>query len=245
MNYGVEDSIGNLMEQARGFDLIVLLCSDLQDPPEIAATMVKVLLEHQEIDAVLGVKKRSSGGIAIRLARRIYYQVLGLSSRRPVVPGGFHGFGCYRKAVVEEAVRFWNSTDLNVRQCLTNACQTPRFIEYVQAERLRGASSYGAWGYWLEALRALLAGDAAASRMALVIGSVGLVLATIVGLFLLLNFLRGSSGYGAGIPTVMGLVLIGFAIQMLMIAVLSRQIEGLRMGGFRRKVLFRRLSDDR
>jgi hypothetical protein len=41
------------------------------------------------------------------------------------------------------------------------------------------------------------------------------------------------------------LVLISFAVQMLMIAVLSRQIEGLRMGGFRRKVWFRQLGDGR
>jgi len=67
----------------------------------------------------------------------------------------------------------------------------------------------------------------------------------LVGLFILLNFLRGSSGYGGGVPTVMGLVLISFTVQMLMFALLSRQIEALRMGGFRRRVLFRRLGDDR
>ena len=142
-----------------------------------------------------------------------------------------------------EASRFWDSTDLNMRQCLTNACQSPLLIEYRQDDRQRGKTSYQGWGYWPEALRALVSGDAAASRLALTTGSAGFVLATIVGLFLFLNFLRGSSGYGAGIPTVMGLVLISFAVQMLLIAMLSRQIEGLRMGGFRRKVLFRRLGD--
>lgn len=244
MNYGVEDSIGNLIEYARSFDLVVLLCSDLQDPPEIAANMIRILLERQEVDAVLGVKKRSSGGVALRMARRIYYQALGLSSRRPIVPTGFHGFGCYRRAVVEEAVRFWNETDLNVRQCLTNACHAPLLVDYVQAERSRGASSYRGWGCWPEALRDLLSGDAAASRLALTIGFTGLVLAVLVGVFLLVNFLRGSSGYEGGVPTVMGLVLISFAVQMLMFAVLSRQIEALRMGGFRRRVLFRRIGDD-
>ncbi len=245
MNYGVEASIGNLLDQARIYDLTVLLCSDLQDPPELAVDMVRNLLEHPELDGVLAVKKRSAGGSLLRLARRIYYQVLGFSSRRPMVPSGFHGFGCYRQSVIEEADRFWNSTDLNVRQCLANSCQAPLLIEYVQPDRMRGTSSYRGWGYWPEALRALISGDAAASRLAFVIGSVGMVLATMVGLFLLLNFLRGSSGYGAGIPTVMGLVLISFAVQMLMIAVLSRQIEGLRMGGFRRKVWFRQLGDGR
>jgi glycosyltransferase involved in cell wall biosynthesis len=245
MNYGPEASSGNLIVQAQGFDLVVLLCSDLQDPPEVATGMVRTLLERPELDAVLAMKKRSSGGPLLRLVRRMYYWVLGLSSRQRLVPSGYHGFGCYRQAVLEEAVRFWNGTDLNVRQCLANACQAPLMIDYVQADRLRGASSYRGWGYWPEALRALLSGDAAASRLALTIGIGGLGLVVLVGLFLLVNVLRGSSGYGGGVPTVMGLVLISFAVQMLMFAVLSRQIEALRMGGFRRRVLFRRLVVDR
>ncbi len=243
MNYGVEASIGNLLDQARIYDFTVLLCSDLQDPPELVVEMVRNLLEHEDLDGVFAVKKRSSGGSLVRLARRIYYSLLGFSSRRPMVPSGFHGFGCYRQSVQEEAVRFWNNTDLNVRQCLINACHAPLLIEYAQADRIRGITSYRGWGYWPEALRALISGDAAASRLAFLIGSMGMVLATMVGMFLVLNFLLGSSGYGGGIPTVMGLVLISFAVQMLMIAVLSRQIEGLRMGGFRRKVSFRQLGD--
>jgi hypothetical protein len=197
-----------------------------------------------ELDGVLAVKKRSAGGPLLRLARRTYYQALGFSSRRMMVPSGFHGIGCYRQTVVEEASRFWYGTDLNVRQCLANACQRPLLIDYVQAERLRGASSYRGWGYWPEALRALLSGDAAASRLALAIGCGGLALAVLVGVFLLVNFLRGNSGYGGGVPTVMGLVLISFAVQMLMFAVLSRQIEALRMGGFRHRVQFRRIGDE-
>jgi glycosyltransferase involved in cell wall biosynthesis len=245
MNYGAEASAGNLIDQARDYDLSVFLCSDLQDPPEIASPMVRALLERPELDAVLAVKKRSAGGPLLRAARRMYYSVLGLSSRRPMVPSGFHGFGCYRQGVLEEATRFWNATDLNVRQCLANACQSPLLIDYAQADRLRGASSYQGFGYWSEALRALISGDAAASRLALSIGSTGLVLAVLVGVFVLVNTLRGNSGYGGGVPTLMGLVLMSFAVQMLMVAVLSRQIEALRMGGFRRRVMFRRLGDDR
>ena len=243
MNYGAEASGGNLIEHARMYDLSVCLCSDLQDPPEFAMPMVRALLEQQDLDAVLAVKKHSAGGPLMRLARRIYYGALGLSSRRAVVPSGFHGFGCYRQEVMEEATRLWNATDLNARQCLANACQSPLLIDYVQAERLRGASSYQGWGYWPEAVSSLLSGDAAASRLALMIGSIGLALALLVGVLLLVNFLRGSSGYEGGVPTVMGLVLMSFAIQMLMFGVLSRQIEALRMGGFRRKVLFRKLGD--
>ena len=245
MNYGSEASAGNLIEQARLFDLVVLLCSDLQDPPEVAATMVRSLLEQPQHDAVLAVKTRSTGGPLLRIARRSYYRALGLSSRRPMVPSGYHGFGCYRQGVLEEAWRLLNATDLNVRQCLANASQAPLLIHYEQAERLHGVSSYKGWGYWPEALRALLSGDAAASRLALTVGCAGLAAAVLVGLFLMVNVLRGTSGYGGGVPTLMGLVLISFTVQMLMFAVLSRQIEALRVGGFRRRVLFRRLGDGR
>lgn len=244
MNYGAEASTGNLIDQARAYDLCVLLCSDLQDPPELAGTMVRSLLERPELDGVWAVKKHSQGGPLLRQARRVYYQILGLSSRRQMVPSGFHGFGCYRQAVMEEATRFWNVTDLNVRQCLANSCQAPLLINYVQPERLRGVSSYRGCGYWTEALATILTGDAAASRLSLTIGSISLLLAMLVGLFLLVNFLRGASGYSGGVPTVMGLVLISFALQMLMFAVLSRQIEALRSGGCRRRVLFRRIGND-
>jgi len=56
----------------------------------------------------------------LRMERRIYYMILGYSSRLTVAPRGFHGFGCYRQAVLEEAHRYWNSTDLNFRQCLSS-----------------------------------------------------------------------------------------------------------------------------
>lgn len=243
-NYGPEASAVNALEQAQHCDLIVLLCSDLQDPPEIATSMVRTLLQRPEMDAVLAVKKRSAGGLLMRITRHAYYRFLGYSSRLRVVPSGFHGFGCYRREVMDEALRYWSRTDLNLRQCLANASQSPVLIDYVQAKRLRGSSSYQGWGYWPEAVRSLLSGDAAASRIALLIGSGGLLLAAMVAFLLLTNFLRGTSGYSGGIPTVMGLVLLSFAVQMLMFAVLSRQIEALRMGGFRPKVRFRHLHQD-
>lgn len=245
MNYGGEASAGNLLEQACAYDLSVFLCSDLQDPPETAIALVRTLLTKPEVDAALAVKTHSMESLPLRLARLLYYKVLCYSSRLQLVPVGFHGFGCYRRAVIEDAVRFWENTDLNFRQCLANACYAPVLVGYVQAPRRRGVSSYQGWGYWTVALRSLISADAAASRLALAIGIGGLLLAILVGILLLVNFLSGNSRYGGGVPTVMGLVLLSFAMQMLMFAVLSRQIEALRMGGFRRRVRFQRLGAER
>jgi glycosyltransferase involved in cell wall biosynthesis len=241
-NYGPEASAVNALARAGHCDLVILLCSDLQDPPELVVGMGQTLLESPELDAVLAVKKRSSGGPLLRMARKLYYRALGYSSRLQLVPGGFHGFGCYRRTVVDDALHFWESTDLNFRQCLANASQSPTLIDYEQSERRHGVSSYRGWGYWTEAIRSLVSSDAAASRLAVLIGTGGLLLSLLVGLLLLANVMRGSSGYEGGIPTVMGLVLLSFALQMLMFGLLSRQIEALRMGGFRPRVRFRELG---
>jgi len=241
-NYGPEPSVANALAQALDCDLFVALCSDLQDPPELAVKMVANLLARPDLDAVLAVKSRSSGNPLMRMARRSYYKVLSYSSRLQNVPVGFHGFGCYRREVVDEALRYWEHTDLNLRQCLINASQSADRIAYQQPDREHGSSSYRGWGYWPEAMRSLVSADAAASRVALLIGGGGLVLVVVVGMLLLANFLRGISGYSGGNPTVMGLVLLSFVVQMLMFTLLSRQIELLRMRGFRPKVHFRVLD---
>ena len=72
-------------------------------------------------------------------------------------------------------LRYWEESGLNLRMCMANACQNPARIEYPQADRTRGESSYVGPAYVLEAARALLSADAAASRLALNIGSTGMV----------------------------------------------------------------------
>lgn len=242
-NYGPEASAANALQEASGSDLIVLLCSDLQDPPELSISMVRMLLTRPELDAVLATKKRSSGNSVVRIARKSYYKVLGYSTRLQRVPNGYHGYGCYRRETIEEALRYWNLTDLNLRQCLANASQTAVQVEYLQAERINGRSSYGSFGYWSEAIRSLASGDATASRLSLFTGTTGLIIAVIAGVLLLLNVITGSSGYGRGIPTVLGITVLSFAVQMLMFGLLSRQIEAVRMGGMRKRVRFSRINE--
>lgn len=237
-NYGPEASAVNAFRHAGDCSLMICLCSDLQDPPEQSVEMVVRLLQDNSKDAVLAVKSRSAGGPLLQMARRTYYKALGYSSRLQQVPSGFHGFGCYRKEVVEEILRYWDESGMNLRMCIANSCHSPVLIHYRQADRTRGTSSYRGAGYALEAIRALLSADAAASRLALTIGGFGVLFSFMVAVFLLANYLSGNSQYEGGIPTVMALILISFGLQMLTMAVVSRQIEGLRLSGFRPKLRY-------
>ena len=237
INYGPEASTLNALKYALDSDYIIMMCSDLQDPPEIAGEMMYQLTTGcDEIDSVLGIKKKSSGNKAVRLGRKAYYKFLGYSSRLKRVPAGFHGFGCYQRETIKEVIEYWETTDLNLRQCLINACQNPQMLEYKQAPRAYGTSSYKGLAYLEEAAKSLLIGDAIASRLAIFLGLLALITSFIIGLLLAMNYLAGNSGYTEGVPTVLFLIILFFAVQMLMFGLLSRQIESLKSGGFKPKV---------
>jgi len=235
-NYGPEASAANALTHTREGDLVVLLASDLQDPPELALKMVKRLMGEAGCDGVLAVKRRSSGSTMLRLCRDLYYLALGYSSRLRVVPSGFHGYGVYRETAIKEALDFWDASGLNLRMCLTNGCQSPELVSYQQPPRHSGKSSYNAGGYLREAFIALLAADSTASSLAFALSGIGIISAVALGIFLLLGWLAGNSRYEPGTPTVMALVLSSFAMQMLMVAVLSRQVEELRLARHRPRV---------
>jgi len=244
-NYGCEPAFTIALDHAaKDCDLIIFLCSDLQDPPELAIKMVRNLLQNESYDACLSLKQKSAGGALLRASRHSYYKILGYSSRLRIVPNGFHGFGCFRSNVIHDSLSYWHETGLNLRTCMANASQSPSYIFYEQPERLRGKSSYSIFGYIQFATRTLLAADAAGSRLALTIGSAGLIVALVVATFLSLNYLSGNSKYQGGVPTVMALLLGSFGIQMLMFAIVSRQIESLRFQSFRPKIRHRQLKMD-
>jgi glycosyltransferase involved in cell wall biosynthesis len=241
-NYGAEASFAHAVAESSRGDVIIGISSDLQDPPELAPELVRRLLQDDGCDAVLAVKTKSRESHLMRLSRKAYYLALGHSSRLRTVPNGFHGFGAYRFEAIDEALSLWQTTGLNLRMCLVNGSQSPATMPYRQAKRLHGQSSYRRLGYAREAIQALLAADSTASRLAFGLSGVGVLLASSVGIALLLNWLGGNSRYEPGVPTVMALVLGSFAIQMLMTAVLSRQVEELRLANVRPRVRHRRIS---
>jgi len=241
-NYGPEASAVNALQYSLDSDYIVLLCSDLQDPPELVADMLPILLDNSNVDAVFAVKSSSSGGRRLRFARRTYYKVLRFSSRLRRVPGGFHGFGVYRPETIKEALRLWDSTDFNLRQCLVNACQDAVFFEYHQAARMSGSSSYHRFGYWVEATKSLLSSDATASRFSWAVGFTLLLFICAFTLVFIYIFLSGKLFILGPIHMLSFIVIFGFLVQMFSLALLSRQVESLRMGGFRPKVLFKLLQ---
>jgi glycosyltransferase involved in cell wall biosynthesis len=228
-NYGPEPSAVNALASTEA-DLVVLLASDLQDPPELVQGMLDLLGQWApQVDAVLACKRSLPKGPLIDLGRWVYYHLLAFGTRSQRAPNGFHGFGVYRAEVIQDAVELWRNTPMGLRQALAKSAHAPRSFGYELSARRNGRSSYGLLGYVREGLEAVFSGDAITTRLTMQLGVGALVAALMVGVAVVVNVARGSSGYAAGTPTVMLLVLASLGIQALMLSMLSYQIENLHL----------------
>ena len=102
-NFGHIRSPMHAMFQARG-DAIIVLMSDLQDPPEVLAQ----LIEHWEggTPIVIAVKHRSREAAPMFLVRKLFYRLVNHLADDIETYENFTGFGLYDRKVIELVRQF-------------------------------------------------------------------------------------------------------------------------------------------
>jgi glycosyltransferase involved in cell wall biosynthesis len=93
-NFGHIRSPMNLFRQAEG-DAVVTMCSDLQDPPELIADMLREWEKGTKV--VIAVRDRTECGWLMEKVRRFYYALLKKASPDEEIVSGFTGYGLYDK----------------------------------------------------------------------------------------------------------------------------------------------------
>lgn len=102
-NFGHIRSPMNLFRQAEG-DAVVTMCSDLQDPPELIAEMIREWEKGTKV--VIAVRDRTECGRLMEKVRRCYYSLLKWASPEETVVSGFTGYGLYDRRFVEAFRRY-------------------------------------------------------------------------------------------------------------------------------------------
>lgn len=101
-NYGQVRSPYNALLQADG-DAVVAMCSDLQDPPELIADLVREW--EKGANVVCAVNPQTRENPLTRIVRRSYYWLLAKFSENPQL-GDFTGFGLYDRKFMEAMRKF-------------------------------------------------------------------------------------------------------------------------------------------
>lgn len=132
-NFGHIRSPFNAMLQASG-DAVVLLCSDLQEPPELIIDFVKEWENGYQV--VCGVKPQSRENPMMFQVRRFYYWLLSSFSDTPQIRN-FTGFGLYDRKVIE-AIRKFNEPYPYLRGLVAEIGFKRVEVPFTQAARTHG-----------------------------------------------------------------------------------------------------------
>lgn len=132
-NYGHIRSPYHALLQEKG-DAAILICSDLQEPPELIADFIQKYEEGYEV--VAGIRKDTRSGRKMNFLRSIYYRALGSVSDTPLI-ADFTGFGLY-SAKFLAALRQFHEPYPYFRGLVSEIGLKRATVEYVQEPRVHG-----------------------------------------------------------------------------------------------------------
>lgn len=132
-NFGHIRSPYYALLQAQG-EAVILLVSDLQDPPALIMDFVRKWEEGYKV--VLGVKTQSKETPAMFLIRKIYYDLIGRLSEIKLTKNNT-GFGLYDRTIIE-VLKEVNDPYPYFRGLVSEIGFESAKIEYTQPARTRG-----------------------------------------------------------------------------------------------------------
>lgn len=221
-NYGVDVSILNIFKRNKG-DFNLILCSDLEDPPELAFKMLEELILNKEIDACIGCKIDSKLSI-LNIFRRIYY-ILTSFSTRTIMAMGFHGFGVYRSQVINNSIIYSKAAYPDIRKSLLWSMMNFKKYKYIKRLRNNGVSSYSFLKYFQEGINQLINSPSISSRISIRVAFMAIILLIILMIFFFINYFTKIFIFPGGITTILLITLFSSSLNYFLFALNAKQIE--------------------
>jgi glycosyltransferase involved in cell wall biosynthesis len=133
-NFGQIRSPYNGLMQTTG-DAVVIMASDLQDPPELIAEFIRKWEEGNRV--VVAVKPKSKESLTMTIVRKIYYWLLSKISESNVIIRNFTGFGLYDRKFMD-AVKKYHDPFPYFRGLVGEIGFKRAEIEFIQPRRKHG-----------------------------------------------------------------------------------------------------------
>ena len=134
-NFGHIRSPYHALTQAKG-DLVMLMCADFQDPPELIPEFVHKWEEGYRV--IVGTKKKSKTNPLVHAIRKLYYHIIHRISDVEQIEN-FTGFGLYDQSFIQVLAGLDDPYPY-MRGIVAELGYKMARIEYVQPERRAGKS---------------------------------------------------------------------------------------------------------
>ncbi len=234
-NFGHLRSPMHAMFQARG-DAVVLLFSDLQDPPELIADMIAQW--EQGASVVMGIKTTSDENALMFWLRTRYYRLVNQLADLETHEN-FTGFGLYDRRVIE-IVREFRDPYPYFRGMVAEVGLPYVKLTYNQKRRKRGITKNNFYTLYDLAMLGITNFSKVPLRLVTLAGGICSLLSVLASFGYLIYKLLFWNRFSAGLaPLVIGLFFLG-SVQLFFIGVLGEYI-----GSIHTQVLRRPLAVER
>jgi glycosyltransferase involved in cell wall biosynthesis len=231
-NFGQERSPHHAVLQTRG-DAVVVLSSDLQDPPELIPTFLERW--EQGFKVVLGVKRTSQESRAMFLFRTAYYALIQRLSDVRLIQHAT-GFGLYDRVFVD-LLRGLDDPHPYTRGLVAEFGFEVATIPYDQPARIRGRTKNTFYTLYDLAMVGITSHSKVPLRIATVLGFLLSALSFLVAIAYFIYKLIYWREFPVGIaPLVIGLFL-SFSVQLFFMGILGEYIAVIHTRVMRRPLV--------
>ena len=231
-NFGHIRSPYHALLQATG-DAIIILASDLQDPPERIPEFIKKWEEGYKV--AIGVKTHSEESWFFYALRTLYYRTLRSLSEVPLIEN-FTGFGLYDRHVMN-IVRDLNDPYPYFRGLIAELGFERAEIEFTQPRRKRGISKNNFYTLYDLAMLGLVGYTKIPLRLAAMSGFIAALLSFFTGLAYLIYKLIFWAQFSVGLaPVVIGLFFLG-SVQLIFLGIVGEYIGAIYTQVIRRPLV--------
>ncbi len=220
-NYGPDISAVNGIKFAIG-DAVIVMASDLQDPPELLPEFLRAWEEGYKM--VYGQKTDSHESKIKYSLRSLFYDIIIHFSDSPQYK---HVSGIHLDDREVLTDLFAYDDDVPFRYVIGQLGYPIKFIQYTQDSRKHGKSSFNIKRYFNFAMESLTVSSTAPLRMATVIGMFCALVSFIVGCVYLVYKIIYWNTFSAGLaPLIIGMFFMG-AVQLICIGLAGEYIAAI------------------
>jgi glycosyltransferase involved in cell wall biosynthesis len=209
--YGIRQAFG---------DAVIMLCADLQDPPELILEFVKKWEENYKV--VCAIRNKRDENPVMFFLRKLFYRILSKFSEVEQIQN-FFGFGLYDKVVVD-IFRSLEDPDPYFRGLVTEIGFNRANVYYNQPKRLHGKSKHNFYMLYDIGMSGFVSHSKLPLRLACFIGF-GVALLSLVAAFvyLILKLVLWDTFIAGTAPVAIGLFFFS-SVQLLFIGIIGEYI---------------------
>lgn len=218
-NFGHVRSPVHGMLQGSG-DAVVLMASDLQDPPELIRSFVERWERGYRV--VLAIKKQTTESLAMRLVRKWYYDLVGTLSEIELARDNT-GFGLYDRQVMDVLAKIDDPYPY-LRGLVSDIGFEAARVEFVKPARKRGISKNNLYTLYDLAMLGITSHSKVPLRLAAMLGFATAGLSLCVALAYFVAKLLFWNEFQLGLaPLVIGLFFFS-SVQLFFIGVIGEYV---------------------